>query len=66
MLLVVTLAVVAGALTLALGLAYIPMSLLVAQMAKNVRQFISRRRDRRHIARTTADRRKAQQAEARE
>jgi hypothetical protein len=42
----------------ALGLAYVPMRLLVGQMARNVRQFIQRQRDRRTIARTTPDRRR--------
>ena len=42
----------------ALGLAYVPMRLLVGQMARNVRQFIQRQRDRRAVARQTPDRRR--------
>ena len=47
----------AVALALALGLAYLPMRLLMTQMARNVHQFIQRQRDRRRIARDTPDRR---------
>ena len=50
---------VALALALALGLAlaYVPMRLLLGQMARNVSQFIQRQRDRRREARSTPDRR---------
>ena len=51
--------VVAVAIALAIALAYVPMRLLLAQMAKNVQQFIQRQRDRRAMARNTPDRRKA-------
>lgn len=44
-------------LLLALALAWVPMRLLVGQMARNVRQIIQRQRDRRRIARGTPDRR---------
>jgi hypothetical protein len=54
----VTIVVVAAAVALAVGLAYVPMRLLVMTMARNVRQFIQRQRDRRRIARDTPDRRK--------
>jgi hypothetical protein len=54
----VTIVVVAAAVALAVGLAYVPMRLLVTTMARNVRQFIQRQRDRRRIARDTPDRRK--------
>jgi signal transduction histidine kinase len=54
--LVVTLAL-ALALVLALALAYFPMRLLMGQMARNVRQFIQRQRDRRRVSRETPDRR---------
>jgi hypothetical protein len=58
----VILIIVAGAVLLALGLAYLPMRILVTQMAKRVaepiRQFIQRQRDRRALARDTPDRRK--------
>lgn len=59
MALIITLAVVALVLLLALGLAYVPMRLLLAQMARNVRSFIQRERERRAVARKTPDRRKA-------
>lgn len=57
--LIITLAVVALVLLLALALAYVPMRLLLAQMARNVRSFIQRERERRAVARKTPDRRKA-------
>lgn len=57
--LVITLAVLALVLLLALALAYVPMRLLVTQMARNVRNFIQRQRERRSTARDTPDRRKA-------
>lgn len=55
LILIVALAV---AIAVALGLAYVPMRLLVGQMARNVRQFIQRQRDRRAVARGTPDRRR--------
>lgn len=60
---VVTIIIIAAAaLTLALLFAYVPMRLLVAQMAKAVaapiRDFIQRQRDRRALTRETPDRRK--------
>lgn len=45
------------ALAIGLALAYLPMRLLVAQMARNVTTFIARQRDRRRIERGTPDRR---------
>jgi hypothetical protein len=52
-----------GALALGLALAYLPMRLLLTQMAKNItapiRDLIQRQRERRAIARQTAERRKA-------
>ena len=48
----------AAAIAIAIGLAYLPMRLLVAQMARNVRQFIERQRDRRRVERGTPDRRR--------
>ena len=58
----VILIIVAAAVLLALGLAYLPMRILLAQMAKRVaepiREFIQRQRDRRALDRTTPDRRK--------
>jgi len=56
--LLVLIVALAVAIAIALGLAYVPMRLLVGQMARNVRQFIQRQRDRRTVARTTPDRRR--------
>ena len=60
--LVATAALFALILVVALALAYLPMRLLVAQMARKVaepiREFIQRQRDRRTRARETPDRRK--------
>lgn len=60
--LLVILIIVSAAILLALGLAYLPMRILLTQMAKRVaqpiREFIQRQRDRRALARTTPDRRK--------
>jgi uncharacterized membrane protein YciS (DUF1049 family) len=55
--LVAVLLALAVALGLAIALAYVPMRLLLAQMAKNVTQFIQRQRDRRREERGTPDRR---------
>ena len=55
----VTILIIAGALVLGLALAYIPMRLLIGTIARNVRQFIQRQRDRRTQSRETPDRRKA-------
>jgi hypothetical protein len=54
LLLVLALAV---ALALGLALAYLPMRLLLGQMARNVSSFIQRQRDRRRVTRETPDRR---------
>ena len=58
----VILIIAAAAVLLALGLAYVPLRILLAQMAKRVaepiRDFIQRQRERRAMARTTPDRRK--------
>jgi hypothetical protein len=55
--------IAAAAVLLALGLAYLPMRILLTQMAKRVaapiRDFIQRQRDRRALERETPDRRKA-------
>lgn len=56
---VVTLVVIVLALALGLALAYLPMRLLLAQIARNIKQFVQRQRDRRRAARETTDRRKA-------
>ena len=47
----------AVALALGLALAYVPMKLLLGQMARNVSSFIQRQRDRRRVDRETPDRR---------
>jgi hypothetical protein len=60
--LLVILVIASAAVVLALGLAYLPMRLLLASMAKSVaqpiRDFIQRQRDRRTLGRATPDRRK--------
>lgn len=56
--LLVLIVALAVALAIAIGLAYIPMRLLLGQMARNVREFIQRQRDRRTISRETPDRRR--------
>jgi hypothetical protein len=55
LLLLVALAV---AVALGVAMAYVPMRLIVGNMARNVRQFIQRQRDRRAAERGTPDRRK--------
>lgn len=54
----ITLLIIAAAIGLGLALAYLPMRLLIGTMAKNVKQFIQRQRERRREARETPDRRK--------
>ena len=55
-LIVVLLALVLG-LAIAVGLAYVPMRLLLGKMARDISSFIQRQRDRRRVERTTPDRR---------
>jgi hypothetical protein len=55
---IVVLVIAALAVILALGLAYLPLRLLVGHIAKNVREFIQRNRERRSVERPTPDRRK--------
>ncbi len=55
---VITLIVIAAAVALGIALAYVPMRLLLAHIANNVKQFIARQRDRRDTNRDTPDRRK--------
>jgi hypothetical protein len=62
MALVLTLFVVVAMLALALALAYLPMRLLLGQLARNVSQFIQRQRERRQAGRETPDRRNLPQA----
>jgi hypothetical protein len=47
------------AVIVALALAWLPMQLLLSQMARSLRAFIERQRERRRSHRDTADRRKA-------
>jgi len=47
------------AVILAIGLAYVPLRLLLGHIARNVREFIQRQRERRTIDRASPDRRKA-------
>ena len=60
--LIVIAIIAAAAIILALGLAYLPMRILLAQIAKNVtapiRDLIARQRDRRKSERPGTDRRK--------
>lgn len=55
--LLITLVAIVLALAIALALAYVPMRLLLGQMAKNVSNFIQRQRERRRETRDTPDRR---------
>ena len=55
---IVILAVVVLAVILAIGLAYVPLRLLLGNIARNVREFIERQRERRSVDRATGDRRK--------
>jgi hypothetical protein len=55
---IVVLVIAALAVILALGLAYLPLRLLVGHIARNVRAFIQRQRERRTVHRATPDRRK--------
>ena len=55
---IVVLVIAALAVILALGLAYLPLRLLVGHIARNVRAFIQRQRERRAVERATPDRRK--------
>lgn len=55
---ITTILIVAAAIALGVALAYVPMRLLLSHMARTVRQFIERQRDRRRQTRETPDRRK--------
>jgi hypothetical protein len=55
---IVTLLIAGLAVILAIGLAYVPLRLLVGHIARNVRALIERQRERRSIERATGDRRK--------
>lgn len=54
---ILTIVVILVAVLLGIALAYVPMRLLLATMAKNIKQFIQRQRERRQVPRETADRR---------
>lgn len=54
---ILTLVVILVAVLLGIALAYVPMRLLLATMAKNIKQFIQRQRDRREVTRETPERR---------
>jgi hypothetical protein len=60
--LLVILIIAGAAIILALGMAYLPMRILLTQIARKVaepiRDFIQRQRDRRALTRGTPDRRK--------
>lgn len=55
---VITLLVIAAAVALGIALAYVPMKLLMGHIARNVRAFIERTRERRASSREGPDRRK--------
>ena len=55
---IVILLIAAVAVVVAIGLAYLPLRLLVGHMARNLREFIQRQRERRVAHRETPDRRK--------
>ena len=55
--LIVLFIALAVALALSIALAYVPLRLMVGQMARNVVHFIERQRERRRIERGTPDRR---------
>jgi hypothetical protein len=55
---ILTLLIILAVLVFALALAWVPMSLVVQQMARNVHQFIQRQRERRNAPREAPDRRK--------
>jgi hypothetical protein len=55
---VLILIILAAALVLAIGLAFVPMRLLLTHIADNIQQFILRQRERRAAERQTPERRK--------
>jgi hypothetical protein len=55
---IVILLIAALAVAVAIGLAYLPLRLLVDTMARNIRELIQRQRERRLVHRETPDRRK--------
>ena len=55
---IVVLIIAMLAVILAVGLAYLPLQLLLGHMARNIQAFIQRQRERRTVERATPDRRK--------
>jgi hypothetical protein len=55
---ILILTILAAALVLAIGLAWLPMRLLLTHIAANIQQFILRQRERRAAGRQTPERRK--------
>ena len=55
---ILILIILAAALVLAIGLAFVPMRLLLTHIADNIQQFILRQRERRATERLTPERRK--------
>jgi hypothetical protein len=55
----ITFLAILAALLLALALAFVPLRVAVGAIAKNVRAFIQRQRDRRSLPRDTPDRRRS-------
>jgi hypothetical protein len=55
---ILILVILAAALVLAIGLAFLPMRLLLTHIAANIQQFIVRQRQRRVAGRQTPERRK--------
>ena len=56
---IVVLVIAALAVILAIGLAYLPLRLLVGHIARNIREFIQRETERRTVSRDSPERRKA-------
>ena len=59
-----TLLVIVVAMVLAIALAYLPLRLILSHMAKNIRTFMQRQRDRRVNLRESSDRRKTTEPDA--
>jgi hypothetical protein len=55
---IIVLIIAALTVILAVGLAYVPLSLLLGHIARNVRELIQRKHERRTINRVSPDRRK--------
>lgn len=55
---IVVLVIAALAVMVAIAVAYVPLRLLVDHIARNIREFIQRERERRSVGRETVERRK--------